>query len=66
VIDSKALPVFQKLLNHPKLNIQKEAAWTVSNITAGNADQIQAVIDTELLPLVVNILKNVHTHDYFI
>jgi importin subunit alpha-2 len=61
VIDSSALPVFQTLLRHNKLNIQKEAAWTISNITAGNSDQIQAVIDTELLPLIIDILKSVST-----
>lgn len=59
MIDNKALPVFQLLLRHQKINIQKEAAWTVSNITAGNADQIQAVIDAELMPLIVDILKGV-------
>ena len=59
VIDSNALPVFQSLLRHNKLNIQKEAAWTISNITAGNADQIQAVINNELLPLIIDILKGV-------
>ena len=38
---SQAVPVFAKLLQHPKMNIVKEAAWTVSNITAGNHTQIQ-------------------------
>ena len=37
----QAVPVFAKLLQHPKMNIVKEAAWTVSNITAGNHTQIQ-------------------------
>jgi len=50
--------VFKELLRHQKVNIQKEAAWTISNITAGNAVQIQSVIDAELMPLIVDILKN--------
>ena len=36
--------MFAKLLQHPKMNIVKEAAWTVSNITAGNHTQIQVGI----------------------
>jgi len=59
VIDNKALTVFQLLLRHQKVNIQKEAAWTISNITAGNSEQIQAVIDAELMPLITDILKGV-------
>lgn len=31
----------------------------ISNITAGNPEQIQAVINENLVPLVVNILVNV-------
>lgn len=35
-----------RLLQAPKANIVKEAAWSVSNITAGNTLQIQQVIDS--------------------
>ena len=59
VIENHALPVFEELLQHQKINIQKEAAWTISNITAGNSNQIQAVIDAGILPLITDILKNV-------
>ena len=42
VIDHQALPCLLNLLttNHKK-SIKKEACWTISNITAGNRDQIQ-------------------------
>lgn len=30
---------------HPKEKICKEAVWFLSNITAGNQSQVQAVID---------------------
>jgi len=42
VINSGALPCLANLLtqNHKK-SIKKEACWTISNITAGNKDQIQ-------------------------
>jgi hypothetical protein len=37
----------------------KEAAWTVSNITAGNPDQIQLVIDAEILQPLIEVLSTV-------
>ena len=42
VIDHQALPCLLNLLttNHKK-SIKKEACWTISNITAGNREQIQ-------------------------
>lgn len=46
------------LLNHPKKSIRKEACWTISNITAGNKQQIQSVIDANIIPLLVNLLSN--------
>jgi len=59
VIDQECLPVFAKLLTHHKTSIQKEAAWMISNVTAGNATQIQAVIDAGLIPLVLDIIAKV-------
>ncbi|RYG63308.1 hypothetical protein EON64_16185 [archaeon] len=35
-----------RLLDSVKKNIRKESCWTISNITAGTAEQIQAVIGT--------------------
>jgi hypothetical protein len=37
----------------------KEAAWTVSNITAGNADQIQEVINAGVLEPLIHVLASV-------
>jgi importin subunit alpha-2 len=54
--DSGALPHPTALFSHSKGRIVKEAAWAVSNITAGNQKQIQAVIDAELIPHVVRVL----------
>jgi hypothetical protein len=59
VIDCHALDHFQKLLTHSKSTIQKEAAWTISNITAGQPHQIQAVLDAGLIPPIINILSKV-------
>merc|ERR1712210_412124 len=35
VLAAQAVPVFAKLLQHPKMNIVKEAAWTITNLTSG-------------------------------
>ncbi|KAH8063015.1 hypothetical protein JL722_2169 [Aureococcus anophagefferens] len=38
--------------------IRKEACWTISNITAGNKDQIQSVIDSNIVPPLVQLLNS--------
>lgn len=35
IIDAGILKCFHVLMKHSKMSIQKEAAWTISNITAG-------------------------------
>jgi hypothetical protein len=37
----------------------QEAVWFLSNITAGNQQQVQAVIDAELLPKIIGNLSKV-------
>mmetsp|Transcript_20953 Transcript_20953/g.29286 ORF Transcript_20953/g.29286 Transcript_20953/m.29286 type:complete len:369 (-) Transcript_20953:93-1199(-) len=37
--------------------IQKEAFWTISNITAGNSSQIQSVIDAGLIPTAIQAMN---------
>ncbi len=56
--DVNALPFLLPLLNSRKKGFQKEACWTLSNITAGSQSQIQAVIDAKLIPPLVNLLCN--------
>ena len=41
IINCGALPCLLSLLSSPKESIRKEACWTISNITAGNRQQIQ-------------------------
>lgn len=65
VLAAGSLPVFNNLLKHPRMNIVKEAAWTVSNITAGNPGQIQAVIDANILPNLIEVLVRVSSKIYF-
>ena len=57
VVKAGALEVFPTLLTHQKANIVKEAAWTISNVAAGNQDQIQAIIDASILPPLFNVLE---------
>ena len=35
-----------------------KACWTISNITAGNRQQIQAVIDANIFPVLIDIQVN--------
>ena len=37
---------------------RKEACWAISNITAGNKDQIQSTIDANVIPPLVKLLKS--------
>lgn len=48
----------KKLLKNAKNNIVKESAWTLSNITAGNAEQIQQVIDSDIFSDICDVMKN--------
>ncbi|KAF8392703.1 hypothetical protein HHK36_023052 [Tetracentron sinense] len=59
VIDNQVLPCLSQLLaqNHKK-SIKKEACWTISNITAGNKGQIQAVIEANLILPLVHLLQH--------
>lgn len=42
--------------------LPQEAVWFLSNITAGNQQQVQAVIDAGLIPMIIHQLAKVrHT-----
>lgn len=66
VLDSGALSMFPQLLCHKKSNVQKEAAWTLSNITAGKDSQIQEVINAGLVPPLIDLLAKVCFLLYFL
>lgn len=40
-------------------SILQEAVWFLSNITAGNQQQVQAVIDAGLIPMIIHQLAKV-------
>ncbi|KAF8038861.1 hypothetical protein BT93_B1421 [Corymbia citriodora subsp. variegata] len=59
VIDHQSLPCLLNLLTgNYKKSIKKEACWTISNITAGNKEQIQAVIGANIISPMVQLLQN--------
>jgi importin subunit alpha-2 len=43
VLNCSVMHCLQHLLTSPKESIRKEACWTISNITAGNRQQIQVI-----------------------
>ncbi|KAI3849426.1 hypothetical protein MKX03_030822 [Papaver bracteatum] len=57
LIDYQVLSCFHQLLtqNYSK-NIKRETCWAISNITAGNVDQIQAVIEANIIGPVLHLL----------
>ncbi|KAI3832889.1 hypothetical protein MKW92_019888 [Papaver armeniacum] len=59
IIELQALPCLMNLLtqNHKK-SIKKEACWTISNITAGNNEQIQSVIAADIIGPLIHLLQN--------
>ncbi|KAG6498923.1 hypothetical protein ZIOFF_038676 [Zingiber officinale] len=58
VINNQALPCLLNLLTHNhKKSIKKEACWAISNITAGNKEQIQAVIAAGIINPLVTLMQ---------
>ncbi|XP_061371904.1 importin subunit alpha-like isoform X2 [Gastrolobium bilobum] len=59
IINHQALPCLLHLLvNNYKKSIKKEACWTISNITAGNKLQIQAVVEANIIGPLVRLLQD--------
>lgn len=58
-IDAGVLSILPQLLRHSKPTVQKEAAWTLSNIAAGPCPQIQQLITCGLLAPLVELLAKV-------
>ena len=58
ILNCSAMPCLLSLLSGMSIkeSVRKEACWTISNITAGNRQQIQAVIDANVFPVLIKIL----------
>jgi hypothetical protein len=55
-LEAGALTAMNELLVHPKKAIRKEVAWSISNITAGPEQQIQAVIDSGVVDQLIHMM----------
>ena len=53
LLQSGVLGPLQKVLQSAKKQHKKEALWLISNVTAGTQDQLQMVIDSGLMEVVV-------------
>jgi len=61
ILECGAVPKLKELITHSNREIQKEAAWPLSNIAAGTVEQIQAVIDSGAIPPLVNLVRDKKT-----
>ena len=58
LINVGVLPCLSSLLTHYKYGISKDACWAISNITAGNQDQIDSVINANIIPPLILLMTN--------
>ena len=63
IINYNTLPSLLTLLLSPKKSIRKEACWAISNITAGNEEQIHAVIEANIIPSLMQLWANSESLD---
>jgi importin subunit alpha-1 len=62
IIECNMVPRLRELVvGHSNREIQKEACWILSNIAAGAVDQIQAVIDSGVIPPLVKLVRDKKT-----
>ena len=59
LLDCGLLQHLPFLLAHENLNMRRDAVWLLSNITAESEKQIQHLIDSDLIPSVVEFLTEV-------
>ena len=60
VLDSGALPIFVKLLEHRHDDIILEAAWALTNVAS--TEHTAAVVDHGAVPYLVNLLLSANEH----
>lgn len=58
VIDSGALDVMPRLLEHENKRVRKEVCWMISNIAAGTHLQLESIVSKGFLPRLNKILND--------
>ena len=61
IVELNAVDRLEKLVAHSNREIQKEACWTLSNIAAGSEQQIQHVISSGVIPVLISLISDQHT-----
>ena len=61
IVQLNAVHRLEKLVSHSNREIQKEACWTLSNIAAGSEDQIQYVLNSGVIPLLIKLISDDRT-----
>jgi len=56
MVQAGCVTALVSLLGDPKQTVRREAAWALSNITAGNMHDIQAVIDAGAIPVALRLV----------
>jgi importin subunit alpha-6/7 len=61
IVQLNAVERLEKLVSHSNREIQKEACWTLSNIAAGSEEQIQYVLNSGVIPLLIQLISDNRT-----
>ena len=57
IIDCGGIAALSKLLTCTDTMVQIDACWALSNISAGSESQIQAVLDSDVFPTLIDLFK---------
>lgn len=58
VVDAQGLSCLKTLLLHKNPKLRKESCWALSNIAAGTPAQLAALLNADVLGLLVQVIKN--------
>ena len=56
MIEAGALDALNNIIYHKKKTVRKEVCWSLSNITAGNQNQIQLCLDMGIIDKLIQLL----------